>query len=299
MTADDQHEEFGGLSRDLTAMIDRRHALRLLGGAGLAGFVAACSSGGSSSSSPTTTAASAPETTASTTAAPTTTASAATDAPPTTATTVADVGPSPGEEIPSEGAGPFPADGTNGPNVLDIDGVVRQDMTNSIGELSGTAPGTPMTLQLTIVDADTGTPLPGAAVYVWHNTADGRYSIYEIDDQNYLRAVQAADDSGRVTFTTIYPGCYPGRWPHCHFEVYDSLDEATVGNDAIKTTQLALPQADSEAVYVGADYGESAAELAQLSLATDGIFRDGWQDQLATVAANADGSYTASLLVRV
>ena len=30
-------------------------------------------------------------------------------------------------------------------------------------------------------------------------------------NQNYLRGVQAADGSGNVTFTSIFPGCYAGR----------------------------------------------------------------------------------------
>ena len=34
-----------------------------------------------------------------------------------------------------------------------------------------------------------------------------------------LLGVQVTDANGRVTFTLIVPGCYPGRWPHIHFEV--------------------------------------------------------------------------------
>ena len=137
---------------------------------------------------------------------------------------------------------PFPADGTNGPNLLTADGVIRTDLTSSIDGLSGTAPGIPTTINLTIVDAANGEPVPGAALYLWHCTADGRYSIYEIEDQNYLRGVQVADDSGLLTFATIFPGCYPGRWPHCHFEVYRNIDQATNGDSATKISQLAFPK---------------------------------------------------------
>lgn len=42
-------------------------------------------------------------------------------------------------------------------------------------------------------------------------------------DENYLRGVQAADEDGLIEFRTIFPGCYAGRWPHVHFEVYESL----------------------------------------------------------------------------
>jgi protocatechuate 3,4-dioxygenase beta subunit len=136
-------------------------------------------------------------------------------------------------------------------------------------------------------------------VYLWHCTADGQYSMYEVSDQNYLRGVQVVDDAGKVTFTTIFPGCYAGRWPHCHFEVYDNLDVATAGNQATKVSQLALPQSDCETVYADSRYGNSSRNLAQLSLSTDNVFSDGWGDQLATVAGAAASGVTASLLVRV
>jgi protocatechuate 3,4-dioxygenase beta subunit len=274
---ENDHDDFGGLRRDLPGVLDRRRAIQWMGGVSLAGLLAAC---GSSD---------------------TTAAAEATIEPTTSPTTpvVDSMDASAGVEIPDETAGPYPADGSNGPNVLGEDGIVRSDLTTSIGSLSGTAEGVPTNIQLDIVDASTGDAMPGAAVYLWHCTAAGEYSMYEITDQNYLRGVQVADDAGRVAFTTIFPGCYAGRWPHCHFEVYDSLDLATAGNQATKTSQLALPQADCEAVYTDTRYGNSAVNLSLLSLATDNVFRDGWDDQLATVAGNADELITASLLVRV
>lgn len=275
------HDDVGGLQRDLPGLLNRRSALRLLGGVSLAGVVAACSGNDTASGGTATTAGADPPTTSSTT-----TAAGATTARA-------------GAEIPDETEGPFPADGSNGPNILTEEGAVRADIRSSIGSASGTAEGVPMTLQLTVVDASTGSAIPGAAVYVWHCTADGRYSIYEIDDQNYLRGVQETDSSGRLTFTTIFPGCYPGRWPHVHFEVYEALDEATAGSQAVKTSQLALPESECEAVYADSRYGDSSSNLARLSLASDGIFADGWTDQLATVSGGVDGGYTASLLVRV
>jgi protocatechuate 3,4-dioxygenase beta subunit len=273
------HDDFGGLHRDLPQVLDRRRAIQWMGGVSLAGLLAACGSNDTTASAATT------ESTENAT-------SLSTPASDSTQATN-------GAEIPDETAGPYPADGSNGPNVLSEDGIVRSDLTTSVGSLSGTATGIPTSIELSIVDADTGDPMPGAAVYLWHCTAAGQYSMYEITDQNYLRGVQAADDAGKVTFTTIFPGCYPGRWPHCHFEVYESLDLATAGSQATKVSQLALPQADCEAVYADTRYGDSAANLGRLSLSTDNVFSDGWGDQLATVAGNADELITASLLVRV
>ena len=93
--------------------------------------------------------------------------------------------------------------------------------------------------------------LAGHAVYLWHCTRDGNYSLYSssVLDENYLRGVQVSDSNGQVTFTTIFPGCYSGRWPHMHFEIYSSLATATSGNNDVKTSQLALPAAACNQVY--------------------------------------------------
>lgn len=279
----DDHDDFGGLQRDSSQLMDRRRALMLLGGGiGLAGVIAACGTSGTDRQSTGTTA---------------TSVGGDGAAPTSLAESSAAAGPGPA--IPAETQGPFPADGSNGPNLLTDGAVVRPDITTSIAPDSGTAEGIATTLQLTIVDAATGNPLPGAAVYVWHCSADGRYSIYEIPDQNFLRGVQSADVAGRVNFTTIFPGCYRGRWPHIHFEIYESLEQANAGRNAAAISQLALPQADCETVYTDARYGSSARNLAQQSLTRDMVFADGWDSQLATVAGSNDAGYTASLLVRV
>lgn len=252
------HDEFGGLQRDLSGLVDRRRALRWMGGLTVAGMLAACTTGDSDGET-----------------------GAAMQA------------------IPDEATGPFPANGSIGPNLLRQEGVVRSDITTSVGSSSGAAVGVPASISLTVIDAATESPLPGAAVYVWHCTADGRYSIYEVEDQNYLRGVQVADDDGRLSFDTVFPGCYPGRWPHCHLEVYESVDGASTGGEAIKTSQLALPQSDCETVYGDNRYGDSLSSLAELSLASDGVFADGWEDQLATVAGSIDDGYQIELVVRI
>ena len=113
--------------------------------------------------------------------------------------------------IPSETAGPFPGDGSNGPNALAQSGIVRTDIRSSFGTAGeATAQGIPLTLTLQVVDAEAGcTALPGYAVYVWHCDASGRYSMYSgaVATQNFLRGVQFADDGGNVRFATIFPGC--------------------------------------------------------------------------------------------
>ncbi|MFC4627015.1 intradiol ring-cleavage dioxygenase [Promicromonospora alba] len=271
-----------GLSHDLPTLLNRRHAIGLLTAGGLVAALAACSptTGASDSSS---------------TGAPTGGPGGG-EAPDDTAEAGAG-------EIPEETNGPYPADGTNGPNILTTTGVVRSDITTSFGDSSGTADGIPLTFSLTVVDVsgegDAGTPVAGAAVYAWHCDREGRYSMYDITDQNYLRGVQEADADGKVTFTSIFPACYPGRWPHIHFEVYPSLADATSATNRMRTSQLALPQAVSEAVYATAGYEQSVANLQGVSLDSDMVFSDGYALQMAKTSGSVDQGYTATLRVPV
>ena len=202
-------------------------------------------------------------------------------------------------KIPSETAGPYPGDGSNGANVLNQTGVVRSDIRSSFAGLSGSAAGVPLTIKLTLVSASTCAVLAGRAVYLWHCDAIGRYSLYTsgVTNQNYLRGVQAADADGIVTFTSIYPGCYAGRWPHIHFEVYPTLASSTSVANKIATSQMALPKAANDLVYATSGYGNSASNASQVSLASDGVFSDGAALELATVTGSVSGGLVASLTV--
>ena len=107
------------------------------------------------------------------------------------------------------------------------------------------------------------------------------------------------DDDGTVTFTSIFPGCYSGRWPHIHFEVYESLAAATSGGTKLKTSQLALPEDTCKVVYASDGYDASVSNLSQVSLATDNVFSDGWSSELATTNGSLADGYTATLNVPV
>jgi protocatechuate 3,4-dioxygenase beta subunit len=294
----DEDDHHGGLAADIQTVFARRTALKLLAGAGasVVALVACGDDDASTSTTPADTTAGGADTTGSTsgTSATTGTTTAATSA----ATTATDV-----SEIPEETAGPYPADGSNGPNVLTESGVVRSDITSSFGDASGTAEGIPLTVTLNLVDTANGdAALAGAAVYLWHCDREGRYSLYSegVTDQNYLRGVQEADDSGTVTFTSIYPACYSGRWPHIHFEVYSSLDEATSGGSPAVTSQLAFPADVCDVVYATEGYEQSVQNMSQLSLESDMVFSDdGAVSQLATVTGSVDAGYTATLPVGV
>lgn len=283
----EQHDHDRGLELDLPTFMNRRRALQVLGGAGLGvGLLAVVGCGSSSSAGTTATTAGA-------------TASTSSSTTSTTATTARDRV----TEIPEETAGPYPGDGSNGPDVLSESGVVRSDITTSFGTMSGTATGVPLTIKLKVLDVAAGaTPKEGAAVYVWHVDAQGRYSLYSqgATDQNYLRGVQAADADGWATFTSVYPACYDGRWPHVHFEVYESLADASNVKNKIATSQMAMPQDVCEKVYADTSlYPSSASLLKQVSLTTDMVFADSWQTELGTVTGDASTGYVATLNVGV
>ena len=263
-----------GLAYDLGHLMGRRRALALFAGAGAGLALVACGSDGDSASSD----GSSTTTSASTDSSTTSEASSSTGGPggpPGGAPPGGGGGMGGGETasssdpdaIPDETAGPYPGDGSNGPDILTESGVVRSDITRSIGDASGVAEGVPFTFTFTVTDSDTGDPLPGYAVYAWHCTREGGYSMYSegVEDENFLRGVQEADDDGTVTFQSVVPACYDGRWPHVHFEVYESLDVATSSGAITATSQMALPEDVCDEVYASEGYEDSVGTFANVS----------------------------------
>ena len=206
-------------------------------------------------------------------------------------------------EIPEETAGPYPGDGSNGADVLEQSGVVRGDIRPSFGSSTTTAEGVPMTLELTVYDMANGNArFEGVAVYVWHCNRDGGYSMYSegLEDENYLRGVQIADADGVVAFTSVFPACYDGRWPHIHFEVYPDEASITDAANAIATSQVALPQDTCELVYAEEGYEQSVENLGKVSLDTDNVFSDdGGASQIPAVSGDVSSGFTVSLPVGV
>lgn len=163
----------------------------------------------------------------------------------------------------------------------------------------------PLTVALTLVNAGNAClPLAGRAVYLWHCTRDGGYSMYSagLTGEDYLRGLQVSDGNGEVRFTTVFPGCYSGRWPHIHFEVYDNLDAATdaslVGDHA-RVSQLALPGIACDQIYgAAAGYASSVAHYEAISLARDNVFGDdSAAHQLATLTGSVNAGFVARLRV--
>lgn len=274
-----------GVAFDIRTLVSRRRVLSLMGFGVGSLALAACGPEGSSTGPATTAGSPAP----------------ATGSPSTGSAPTADASGVPSAEIPEETDGPFPGDGSNGPDVLEQSGIVRSDIRSSIG--GDATPGVPMTLRLSILDMANGdVPFKDVAVYVWHCDAQGGYSMYSdgIEDETYLRGVQVADADGLVSFTSIFPGCYTGRWPHVHFEVYPDVDSITDATKVIATSQVALPAGISSVVYALPGYEGSSENLSQISLSSDMVFGDdGGALQMATVTGDATAGYTAALTARV
>jgi protocatechuate 3,4-dioxygenase beta subunit len=288
---EDLHDHDRGLGFDLSTLIARRRLLTLFAGAGLAVVAASCGSDSKSSATSPTSAAD-----TSTNTVPATTNTAAGDSASAAVSSGAAL-----EAVPEETGGPYPGDGSNGPNVLSESGIVRSDIRSSFGSSTTTADGVPATISLTLVDANGGGPLPGAAVYLWHCDAEGRYSLYSqgVTNENYLRGVQEADSNGVVTFASIFPACYSGRWPHIHYEVYPTLADATTASSLLVTSQLALTEDASAAVYASDLYPQSTANLARVSLATDNVFSDGAELETPTITGSVAAGYTIAMTAAI
>jgi protocatechuate 3,4-dioxygenase beta subunit len=300
---DEDHDR--GLAHDLRTierqLIARRRALAWFGGAGLAALLTGCGGGGetaSASFADTTSGTTTTNTAASTATTPTTTAATTT----ASGTCIVDA---------TETNGPYPADGTNTAsgatsNVLTYNGIVRSDIrANFVSATSTAAAGVQVTLTLTLVNAKNGcAPLAGYAIYLWHCDASGLYSLYNLPSASYLRGTQVTDGNGQVTFTTIFPGCYSGRFPHFHFEVFSSLAAATTGRAALLVSQIAPPGDVCATVFNNSSlYSASIRNFAAITLANDNVFGDNSAAQNAQMTLAMSGSlsagYTATNLIGI
>jgi protocatechuate 3,4-dioxygenase beta subunit len=171
---------------------------------------------------------------------------------------------------------------TEGPYYLDLD-LVRRDITED-------RPGAPLELAVTVVDADSCSPIAGAAVDVWHCDARGAYSGVQTDSGTFLRGIQTTGDDGVASFETVYPGWYQGRAVHIHVKVH-------VGGDEEHTGQLFFDDALTASVYEAEPYAERGEPDTPSD--ADGIYAQSEGSTIVAVERAGDGyAGTVTLGVR-
>ena len=178
----------------------------------------------------------------------------------------------------SETAGPFP---TKSPTTL----VTK----NIVSDRTGTA----LTVQITVRNVKNNCAvLKDAIVDIWHCDAEGAYSEYgSLTSAHFLRGRQTTDANGVAAFTSIYPGWYPGRSPHIHVHIYNS------SGTSLLVTQIAFPEDVSKVVYAQGVYASHGQ--ADTKNASDGVFRDGFTNELATVTGNPSAGYVLTHIINV
>ncbi len=239
-------------------ILSRREVLGLFGAAGLA-LLTGCATTTAEPSAPSTTSAAGARSPAS--PSPAASAPTAASAAPTTAALAT---------LPSCIVRP---EVTEGPYFVDE----RLDRADIRADPSTGAvkPGLPLALTFSVAQVDGAgcTPLAGAMVDVWHCDAAGVYSdvadrSFNTQGQQFLRGYQRTDSSGLATFTTIYPGWYPGRTVHIHFKI---RAQNAAGQSVEFTSQLFFDDSLSDAVFTQAPY---AAKGQRSTLnGNDGIYR--------------------------
>lgn len=181
----------------------------------------------------------------------------------------------------SETAGPFP---TKAPGSL------------VIKDIRGDRAGIGLQVLITIKNKNKGcAPLAGASVDIWHCDASGHYSEYggtgmqtsNYSNAHFLRGRQVTDANGQVNFMSIFPGWYPGRAVHIHVHVLDAKGKTLL------VTQIAFPAAVCDAVFAAFTryYKEGKADTSN---ERDNVFRDGFNNELASVTGNPESGYVLS-----
>lgn len=119
-------------------------------------------------------------------------------------------------------------------------------------DISEGQPGLPMRLAFLVVDTECN-PVPGATVDVWHNNNEGLYSgddsvaMCTSNDPEALaarwfRGTQTTGPDGKAFFDSCFPGWYPGRAIHVHYQV-------RIGDQAYVTSQLFFPASRTEEIF--------------------------------------------------
>ena len=132
-------------------------------------------------------------------------------------------------------------------------------------------------------------PLRAAHVELWQCDAAGVYSGVRDGDskaagQKFLRGYQVTDGSGAASFTTIYPGWYPGRTVHLHFTI--RAGHSPGGREEF-TSQLYFDDALTDKVHALAPYAGRGPRAVRNG--ADGLYRRGGPQLLLAVRQEGKG----------
>ena len=165
--------------------------------------------------------------------------------------------------VPSEVLGPFELDLSANTFYLRQD--IREDRE-----------GAPLRLRMRVVNTEDCEPLQNVRVNIWQCDRDGAYSGYSTEvGLTYLRGYQITDADGYVEFLTIFPGFYPGRVVHVHFQVFVSSQYAAISQFTWDHEQaVALLSSNPDLYPLGPD---------PLTPEEDFSFSDGYALQTATL----------------
>ena len=184
---------------------------------------------------------------------------------------------------------------TEGPFFID-EQLNRSDIRAepSDGSLSA---GAPLALRFNVSRVgEVCVPLAGAVVDVWHCDAAGVYSGVDAAGRNaagrnaatsFLRGFQVTDNVGAASFTTIYPGWYPGRSVHIHFKIRAQDG----GTNREFTSQLYFDDDFTDRVYTAAPYSDRPSRNTRNQ--NDSVFGGGG-DLLTLNVTESGGGYAAA-----
>ena len=186
---------------------------------------------------------------------------------------------------------------TEGPYFVD-ERLLRSDIREDPATGRTTA-GIPLALTLNIsqVRADGScAALPGAEVHLWQCDAMGEYSdvkdrLFDNTGKKFLRGHQITNAAGAASFTTIYPGWYPGRAVHIHFKV---RTRAGVDRALEFTSQFYFDESFTDRVFEAAPYSTHAGSRTRNE--QDNIYRNGGT-QLMLPVREAGKRYEAAFNV--
>jgi protocatechuate 3,4-dioxygenase beta subunit len=207
--------------------------------------------------------------------------------------------------------GPYFVDNQSDPNITDddVDPSIpeRSDIRSDTKGSTGTQSGLPLALDITVgsYSSNACAAIESAQVHIWHCNAQGVYSDVEassndnganLTGENFLRGYQYTDSSGKVSFTTIYPGWYSGRAVHIHVKVrlFDSSGNVTTE----ATTQLFFDDTITDGVYaVNSEYERSSTRDTLDS--ADEIYSSESPALLLSLTGSASTGYAGSISIGV